>query len=73
MTHVKTIDLKTATIKEGIWVEVIRIYKEYLLIIDEKKGKLFSFYIKTNHLNEIKTIGKDVSSIKRSVAWKELL
>jgi hypothetical protein len=52
---------------------VIRIYKEYLLIIDEKKGKLFSFYIKTNHLNEIKTIGKDVSSIKRSVAWKELL
>lgn len=46
MTHVETIHLNIDDIQGGIEIEGISIYKDFLLITDEKNGKLFSFNLK---------------------------
>lgn len=66
MNHVETIHLDIKAITGGIEIEGISMYKNYLLITDEKKGRLFSFNLKTKILKEIKTIGKDMSAF----TWK---
>lgn len=66
MTHVETIHLNIDAISGGIEIEGISIYKDYLLITDEKKGRLFSFNLKTRSLKEIEIIVKDMSSF----TWK---
>jgi uncharacterized protein YjiK len=64
MTHIETIHLNGNNIQEGIEIEGITIYKNFLLITDEKNGKLFFFNLKTSSLKEIEIIGKDLSSFK---------
>jgi uncharacterized protein YjiK len=66
MTHVETIHLNIDETQGSIEIEGISIYKDFLLITDEKNGKLFSFNLKTKSLREIKSIGKDLSSFTRN-------
>lgn len=64
MSHVKTIHLNIDLLPGGIEIEGLTIYKDFLLIADEKNGKLFSYHLKTNNLVEIEPNGKELSSFK---------
>lgn len=49
MSHVETIHLNIDVLQGGIEIEGLSIYKNFLLITDEKNGKLFSFNLKINN------------------------
>ncbi len=49
---VETIELDTSEI-ESLEVEGLSRYKDYLLLTDEKKGRIFSYHLKTKQLTQV--------------------
>lgn len=63
MTHVETIHLNTEKLKSPIEIEGLTLYKNFLLIADEKKGRVLSYNLTTHQLKVLPTNGKDLSSL----------
>ncbi|WP_274474341.1 SdiA-regulated domain-containing protein [Mangrovimonas aestuarii] len=66
MTHVETIHLNIDAIKGGIEIEGLTIYKDFLIISDEKNAKILSYNLKAKSLRSLNPRGKDLSSFKGS-------
>ncbi len=64
MTHVETIHLDMKDLPNGIEIEGLSLYKNFLLLTDEKNGKVFSFNLSTRKLRNLESIGLDLSSFK---------
>ena len=64
--HIETINLNQDDLPDGIEIEGLSLYKDFLLITDEKNGNIFSYNLKTEKLSEIEPVGKDLSSFKGS-------
>jgi len=62
LNHIKTIHLNFDNLDDGIEIEGLCLYQNFLLITDEKNGKIFSLNLRTEEFNEISVSGKDLSS-----------
>lgn len=64
MTHVQTIHIDSKDIPNGIEIEGLSFFNDFLLLTDEKNGIIFSFNLKTKKLIALEPNGKDLSSFK---------
>lgn len=64
MTHVETIQFNSKDIPNGIEIEGLCLFKDFLLLTDEKNGKIVSFNRNTEKLLALHPNGIDLSSFK---------
>lgn len=64
LTHIETIHLNIDDMPNGVEIEGLSLFKDFLLLIDEKNGKIFSFNLKTKKLITLKPNGIDLSLFK---------
>lgn len=66
LTYIETIHLNLDAIPNGIEIEGICIFKDFLLLTDEKNGTILSFNLSTEKLVTLEPNGIDLSSFKGS-------
>lgn len=61
MSHVGTIPIINDSIKGGIEIEGLSIFKNFIFIADEKKGRIFTLNLETKTLSRVIVKGTDLS------------